>query len=132
MTLSMEQQLQLLKHAETGLRLESCLLCLGLRSDVVEELLKDKDLIHIWNTGRAKGAQIARRQLAEESRSGNVSAMRALKLFQTDDKAEERTYPREQLSSAERKARDAAWRKDFDARWERYRQIHEGTYHGEK
>jgi hypothetical protein len=132
MTLSDEQRLQLEKHAETGLRLESCLLCMGLRSDVVEELLKDRHAIHAWNTGRAKGAQIARQQLAEEARSGNVSAMRALKLFKTDDKEDRPQQPRDQLSSAERKARDAAWWQDFNTRWERFRQIHEAAHHAEK
>jgi hypothetical protein len=126
--LSDEQQAQLLKHAETGLRLESCLLCMGLRSDVVEELLRDKDVVHAWNVGRARGAQVARQQLAEEARNGNVSAMSKLKLFKTDDKKEVAQRPREQLSAAERKARAAAWWKDFDERWERFRQIHEGTY----
>jgi hypothetical protein len=128
MKLSEEQRLQLEEYAATGLMLESCLLCMGLGSEAIEELLKEPHVSHAWNTGRARGAMVARQQLAEEARNGNVSAMSKLKLFDTDEKKEAARPRVEQLSSAERKARAAAWWKDFNERWERFRQIHEAAH----
>jgi hypothetical protein len=126
MVLSKEQQNTLLEHAQTGLRLESCLLCLGIRPEAVEDVMRDQEVLGLWHTGRARGAQLARQQLAEEAKAGNVSAMSKLRLFKDDDaKTEDRRPPREQLSSAERKRRAAEWRKDFDERWETFRRVHE-------
>jgi hypothetical protein len=118
--LTLEQQQNLFDQSRIGLPLFDSLILCGFREQQIEgQLLNDPDVRDTYLRGRAHGYQPLRQVMNQAALSGNVSAMKAMRLLEPEPE------PQEEPSKRHEKAVNVDVMKSVDAAFRRMRELME-------
>jgi hypothetical protein len=93
--LSLEQKQNLFDQSCIGLPLFDCLILCGFREEQIEgQLLDDPDVRDTYLRGRAYGHQALRQVMNQAALSGNVSAMKAMRLLEPEPEPQQEPIKR--------------------------------------
>jgi hypothetical protein len=122
--LTMAQLLTIHNEARRGVSLFDGAILAGLTEEQAEAAMKLPQVRQAFLSGRAEGAKLIRARLTEQANAGNVSAMKCLKLHQSDPEPPEREYtPAPRKSPAEERRDAEKWQRDFNKRWARISEL---------